>query len=100
MGLLEIIERISAIRTKANLSARELSLRIGKIESYINRLEYRKNFEPSISVISAIAEACGSSLEEMFYYDISQYSKDKELIMLLKKCNEKKKQAIIDLLNS
>lgn len=100
MELLEIIERVSAIRTKANLSARELSLRIGKNESYINRLEYRKNFEPSISVISTIAEVCGSSLEEMFYYDINQYSKDKEIISLLKKCNEKKKQAIIDLLNS
>lgn len=100
MELLEIIERISTVRTKANLSARELSLRIGKNESYINRLEYRKNFEPSISVISDIAEACGSSLEEMFYYDISQYSKDREIISSLKKCNEKKKQAIIDLLNS
>jgi len=100
MELLEIIERISIIRIKANLSARELSLRIGKNQSYINRLEYRKNFEPSISVISSIAEVCGSSLEELFYYDINQYSKDKELILLLKKCNEKKKQAIIDLLNS
>ncbi len=100
MKLVEIIERISAVRTKANLSARELSLRIGKNESYINRLEYRKNFEPSISVISDIADACGSSLEEMFYYDITQYPKDKEIISLLKKCNEKKKQAIIDLLNS
>ena len=55
MELLEIIEHISAVRTKANLSARELSLRIGKNESYINRLEYRKNFEPSISVIADIA---------------------------------------------
>ena len=100
MELLEIIERISIIRTKANLSARELSLRIGKNESYINRLEYRKNFAPSIAVISQIAEACGSSLEEMFYYDIDQYSKDKIIISSLKTCNDKKKNAIIDLLNS
>ncbi len=100
MELLEIIKRISIIRTRANLSARELSLRIGKNESYINRLEYRKNFEPSITVIADIAEACGSSFEEIFYYDINQYSTDKEIIDLLKKCNEKKKKAIIDLLNS
>lgn len=100
MELLEIINRISLIRTKANLSARELSLRIGKNESYINRLEYRKNFEPSITVVSQIAEACGSSLEEMFYYDVNQYTKDKEIISLLKNCNDKKKNAIIDLLNS
>lgn len=100
MELLEIIDRISLIRTRANLSARELSLRIGKNESYINRLEYRKNFEPSITVISQIAEECDSSLEELFYYDINQYSKDIEIISLLKSCSDKKKKAIIDLLNS
>ncbi len=100
MELVEIIDRISKIRTRANLSARELSLRIGKNESYINRLEYRKNFEPSVTVIAEIAEACGSSLEELFYYDIAEYCKDREIIALLKTCNDKKKKAIIDLLNS
>ena len=100
MEIKEILTRIGYARNTANLSARELSLRIGKNESYINRLEYRKNFEPSISVVSEIAEVCGSSLEEMFYYDINQYSKDKEIISSLKTCNEKKKKAIIDLLNS
>ncbi len=100
MELNEIIKRISILRTKANLSARELSLRIGKNESYINRLEYRKNFEPSISVIADIAEACGSSFEEMFYYDINQYALDKEIILSLQKTSTKKKQAILELLNN
>jgi transcriptional regulator with XRE-family HTH domain len=100
MKLEEIIERISMLRTKSNLSARELSLRIGKNESYINRLEYRKDFEPSISVINDIVEACGSSLEEFFYTDIENYKKDKEIIEILKQTNEKKKQAIIDLLKN
>lgn len=100
MKLTEIIDRISYIRTRANLSARELSLRIGKNESYINRLEYRKNFEPSISVINDIIEACGSSQEEFYYYDIEAFNKDKEIIELLKSVNDKKKQAIIDLLKA
>lgn len=100
MKLIEIIDRISFIRTRAHLSARELSLRIGKNESYINRLEYRKNFEPSISVINDIIEACGSSLEEFFYYDINQYKKDKEIIELLQSVNDKKKQALIDILKA
>jgi transcriptional regulator with XRE-family HTH domain len=100
MDLKEIIERISYIRTRANLSARELSIRIDKNESYINRLEYRKNFEPSITVINDVAEACGSSLAELFYYNISQYETDKEIIELLKITSDKKKQAIIDILKS
>lgn len=99
MELIEIIERISKFRTKAGLSARELSLRIGKNEAYINRLEYRKNFEPSVTVISEIAEVCGSSLEEFFYYDINQYKIDKQLIDLLKNVPESKKKAFIEILS-
>lgn len=100
MELEEIIKRISIIRIRAGLSARELSLRIGKNEAYINRLEYRKNFEPSISVINDIAEACGSSLEELFYYDVNEYENDKGIIETLSKLKAEKKKALLDFLNS
>ena len=85
---------------KANLSAYELSLRIGKNEAYINRLEYRKNFEPSISVINDISEACNSSLEEFFYYDIKEYKNDKKIINLLRKAKPEIKQSIIIILEN
>lgn len=42
----EIINRISFLRTRANLSARALSIKIGKNEGYINRLEAKKDFFP------------------------------------------------------
>lgn len=100
MELNEIINRISQLRTREGLSARELSLRIGKNEAYINRLEYRKNFEPSISVINDIVEACNSSLEEFFYYDMNQYKKDKEIIDLLKHASPITKESIINLLKN
>ena len=97
----DVIRRISVIRTRANLSARELSLRIGKSEAYINRLECRKNFEPSISVIGEIIEACGSTPAEFFYHDLAQYKTDHEIIDLLKCCkNDTKKQAILALLKA
>lgn len=99
MDLNEIIDRIGQLRTKAGLSARELSIRIDKNEAYINRLENKRNFEPSISVINDIALACGSSLEEFFYYDINQFKYDKEIIDLLKKVPAKKKKAWIELLS-
>lgn len=100
MQLEEIIDRISKLRTREGLSARELSLRIGKNEAYINRLEYRKNFEPSISVINDIVEACNSSLEEFFYYDINDFQKDKYILNLLKKARPEIKDAIIKLLEN
>ncbi len=100
MQLEEIIDRISKLRTREGLSARELSLRIGKNEAYINRLEYRKNFEPSISVISDIVESCNSTLEEFFYYDISAFQKDKYIINLLSKAKPDVKDAIIKILEN
>jgi len=100
MELNEIINRISQLRIREGMSARELSLRIGKNEAYINRLEYRKNFEPSISVINDIAEACNSSLEEFFYYDIKSFSKDKQIINLLEKAKPEIKEAVIKILEN
>lgn len=99
MELGEIIQRISMLRTKAGLSARELSLRIGKNEAYINRLEHSKSFEPSVTVISDICEACGSSLEEFFHYDIASYKTDKELLDILKHIPKEKKKLWIELMS-
>lgn len=49
MNKKEIIHRISSLRTKANLSARELSLRAGLNAGYVNRLETSADeFSPSI----------------------------------------------------
>jgi transcriptional regulator with XRE-family HTH domain len=100
MEIKEVIQRISQLRTKANLSARELSLRIGKNEAYITRLESKNTFEPSVSTLLDIITVCNSNELEFFYYDINQYKKDLEIINLLKTTTEKKKQAIIDLLKN
>jgi len=95
----EIIDRISHIRTKKGLSARELSLTIGKNPSYINRLEYRKDFEPTIGVINDIIEACDSSFEEFFHENMDEYQADKKILDLIKKIPEDKKDALIKFLS-
>ena len=96
----EIIRRISFVRNRAGLSARELSLRIGKNPSYISRLEYKKDFNPSIKTLKEILDACNVSFQEFFYYDISQYQNDKELFQLLGKINKNKKESILNLLQN
>ena len=99
MQLKEIIDRISHLRTKKGLSARELSLRIGKNPSYINRLEYRKDFEPTIGVFIDIIDVCESSFEEFFYSNLDSYQEDKKLLEFIKKLPEDKKQALLNLLS-
>lgn len=97
----EVIERISIMRTKAGLSARELSLRIGKNPAYISRLESKNDsFEPSVSALLEIISACDFTESEFFYYDMYAYAKDKEIIELLKSVSPLKKDAIITLLKN
>ena len=56
--------------------------------SYINRLESKKDFLPSLEVLMKIIEACGSTTEEFFYRDITAYERDKELIYKLRSLPE------------
>ena len=97
----EVVNRIGVLRTKAGLSARDLSLRIGKNSAYISRLESKNDsFEPSVSALLEIIDACDSSACEFFYYDINAYQKDKEIIDLLKTASPIKKDSIINLLKN
>jgi len=94
----EVIDRISLLRTKANLSARALSQRIDLNDGYINRLESKKDFLPSMEVLLKIIEVCNSSPAEFFYYDIEAYKQDIQIIELLKGVSTDKKAAILALL--
>ncbi|MDR2201966.1 MAG: helix-turn-helix domain-containing protein [Clostridiales bacterium] len=97
MDLNEVINRISFLRTKANLSARALSFAIGKNDSYINHLESKRNFEPSLTTLFAIIEACGSTPEEFFYSDLQSYKLDLQLISMLKTLAPRQKEAVLNL---
>lgn len=97
MELDEIINRIGIIRTRANLSARALSLQIGKNASYIHLLESKRNFEPSLKALLEIIETCGSTEEEFFHSDIEQYKRDKQTLDFLKTLSPFQKEAIMNL---
>lgn len=75
MDKIEIINRISYLRTRANLSARALSQKIEMNDGYINRLEAKKDFLPSVEVLLRIIEACGSTTEEFFIRTLIRLSR-------------------------
>jgi len=98
MTIKDIIERISRIRTRANLSARALSLEIDKNASYIHLLESKeKSFEPSLSTLLEIIRVCGSTPQEFFYPDLEQYALDMEVLAFLKTLSVYQKEAILNL---
>ena len=95
MDLKQIVECIGIIITRANLSACPLSLLISKNASYIHLLESEKTtFEPSLSVLLDIIEACGSTPAEFFSEDINQYKLDKQTLDFLKHYHHTKKKQL------
>lgn len=97
MDIKEVIVRIGYFRNKANMSAKALSYAIGKNHAYINKMEHGE-YEPSMSVVLDIIEACGTTPEEFFYEDISNYQLDKETLSIIKRLSADKKIALKELL--
>lgn len=68
MEIKDIINRLGIVRNKANLSARELSLRIGMSPQYISQIENRR-ITLSVEKLLDILEVCDCSLEKFFSDD-------------------------------
>lgn len=94
----EIIDRIGYFRTKAKLSQKALSSDIDMNIGYINRLESKKDFLPSLDVLLKIIDACGITVEEFFYSDIQNYEEDKQILCKLKELPLDKREALLKLL--
>lgn len=94
-------ERISSLRNKKNVSAREMSLAIGQNGSYINRIESKLTF-PSMQAFFYICEYFQISPKEFFDEDNSNPIKINEIIEELKKLDDVQLdtiQAVINGLN-
>lgn len=94
----DIIERVGYFRTKAGLTQKALSIGIDMNIGYINRLESKRDFLPSLEVLLKIIEECGITPEEFFYEDYENYGKDKEILKILSPLSPKKLEAILLLL--
>jgi len=97
MDKIEIIERISRCRTMANLTARALSQKIELNDGYINRLESKKDFLPSVEVLMRIIEACNVVPEKFFYPNMEQFDLDMQLLDKVKRLDAQSKSLVADL---
>lgn len=94
----DIIDRIGYFRSKAKLSQKALSIDIDMNIGYINRMESRRDFLPSLEVLLKIIKACGITEEEFFYSDIEHYRSDKLLLEKLKDLSNEKREALLKLI--
>ena len=99
MDVQEVLRRIGSLRSEHNLSARELSGRIGMSSQYCNQVEHG-NITLSVERLLSILEAFECSPERFFYSDVSQYDVDRELLDLFKIMPKAKKEALLAFLKS
>lgn len=89
----DLITRLSYFRTKRNLSAREVSLRLGYSESWFYRVE-AGHIDINISTLFALMELLEITPQELFYYDVRKYDEDKEILGLVINMSEEEKEAM------
>lgn len=97
MDMKEILLRIGYVRSKANLSARELSLRMGMSEQYISKLE-RGEFTLIMPKLLDILEICNFPIERFFAKNIDSFEVDNTLYNLISSLSDDKKKSFIDIL--
>ena len=97
MEIKEILARIGYIRNKANLSAREVSLRMGMSPQYVAQIESGR-IVLNIEKLLQILEICEFPIERFFSSNIDNYNVDNELKTLIESLTADKKKNLIGLL--
>ncbi len=90
----EILVKLGSVRNNANLSARELSLRMGMSSQYVSKLE-GGHITLTVEKLLDILEICNYPLEKFFYSNPNDFEVDKELIALIKAMPSEKKRTLL-----
>ena len=85
--------RLATLRTKKNVSAREMSLSIGQNQGYINHIESGQG-TPSLSGVFYICEYLGITQSQFFDFDIKNNEKLNKINEYLKKLNDEQLDAL------
>ena len=99
MDELFIRERIAFLRTSQKISARELSLRLGQSEGYINRIESGKS-NPSVQMLGYICEELGVSMSDFYDKENQHPELIKEIIKQAKKLDKKSLESVLSVMKN
>lgn len=95
MEIKEVLSRLGYVRNLANLSAREVSLRIGMSPQYVAQLESGR-IVLTVEKLFQILEVCNFPVERFFSPNIRDYNVDNELVNLIQSMKSDKKKSLID----
>lgn len=92
-----LINRLGYLRLRANISARELSQRLGKSIAYIAKFD-NGDFSIPAEVLFDAIEICEGSIEEFFWEDITKYKEQKNLIEIFEKLSKENKIMLLNII--
>lgn len=99
MEIKEILSRIGYVRNKANLSAREVSQRMGMSPQYVAQLESGR-IVLTVEKLLQILEICEFPIDRFFSSNIADYKIDNELKSLIESLPSDKKKNIIEFIKN
>jgi len=97
MDIKDVLSRVGYVRNKANLSAREVSLRLGMNDQYVSQVESGKG-TLSVPKLLEILEICDFPVDRFFAKDIENYEQDNELYKLILSLPADKRKDLINFL--
>lgn len=97
MDYKQIIERLSLIRTRKNLSSREFGRMLGNSDTYFYKVE-DGSIVINLPKLIEMLDALEIDTEEFFYNDFDNYRKDKEILEITKSLSKEEFEALITLL--
>lgn len=97
MDIKEILKRIGSVRNDANLSAREVSMRMGMSPQYVAKIE-GGHIVLTVEKLFQILEICECPVEKFFSPNFFSYEVDEELKGLINSLSKDKKKSIIEFL--
>lgn len=89
----DIVSRLSYFRTLKNLSAREVSLRLGHCESWFYRVEAGL-MDINCSTFLALLDLFEITPSEFFYYDLNKIEEDREINALIREMSKDEKMTL------
>ena len=95
----DVLSRLGYVRNSANLSARELSLRMGMSPQYVAQVE-RGRIVLTVEKLLQILEICNFSIERFFSPNIENYYVDNELESLIQAMPANKKKNLIEFIKN
>ena len=97
MDTKEIRYRLGYVRNQANLSASELSGRIGMSKQYVAQLESGR-IVLTVEKLLMILDVCNFPIDRFFSENITEYNENQELLRLICDLPLSKKQNMIEFL--